>query len=105
MTTPKLALAALLSLGTLGAAANAAYPEQPIQLIVPYAGGGAADQMARRFCHESISETLGTPVVVVNKAGRQHRFIGTDHRVVSATEPGGYKLLMVTSTQRGALTP
>lgn len=94
MTTPKLALAALLSLGTLGAAANAAYPEQPIQLIVPYAGGGAADQMARRFA-KSISETLSTPVVVVNKPGG-NTVIGTD--LVVKDKPDGYKLLMVTNT-------
>ena len=53
-TLAKAALAALVPLATLAAmpSTQAAYPERPITLIVPYAPGGAADSLAR---------TLGAP--------------------------------------------
>jgi len=72
----------------------AAYPSQPIQLIVPYAGGGAADQMARQVA-KRVSDRLQTPVIVVNKPGG-NTVIGTD--LVAKDKPDGYKVLMVTNT-------
>jgi tripartite-type tricarboxylate transporter receptor subunit TctC len=50
------------------AAAQAAWPERPITLIVPYAPGGAADALAR-VLGTHMSTKLGTSVVVDNRPG------------------------------------
>lgn len=68
----KIFLSALLT--TIGlASANAAepasnYPTKPIHLIVGFSPGGAADSVGRALA-EGLSNRLGQPVVVENKAG------------------------------------
>jgi tripartite-type tricarboxylate transporter receptor subunit TctC len=58
--------AALLALGI--GAAQAAFPERPIQVIVPYGAGGPVDMVARLLA-PCMGERLRQPVVVVNRAG------------------------------------
>lgn len=87
----------LIAAGILACAAGhawAQFPSQPIQLIVPYAAGGAADQMARHVARLA-GETLSNPVVVVNKPGG-NTVNGTDY--VAREKAEGYKVLMVTNT-------
>jgi tripartite-type tricarboxylate transporter receptor subunit TctC len=61
-----------------GTAAHAqAYPSKPIQLVVPFAAGGAADLIARMWA-DSVGKTLGTSVVVDNRAGANGS-IGATH--------------------------
>lgn len=50
--------------------ANAApnYPRKQIQLVVPYAPGGASDTVARIYGKELEAE-LGKPVVIINRTG------------------------------------
>ncbi len=54
----------------LAAATNAvaAYPEKPIQLIVPYSAGGSTDVLARALAQVA-PKYLSQPLVVVNKPG------------------------------------
>ena len=47
---------------------QAAFPERPITLVVPYAPGGAADAVARVIATR-IGAKLGTSVIVDNRAG------------------------------------
>jgi tripartite-type tricarboxylate transporter receptor subunit TctC len=48
--------------------ANADYPDQPIEFVVPFGAGGAFDTLARTLS-EAMSEELGVPVVVRNVPG------------------------------------
>jgi len=52
----------------LGAAAHAAYPERPIQLVISFPPAGATDILARAI-GQKLSETLGQSVVVENRPG------------------------------------
>lgn len=71
------------------AGANAAYPEKPIQLIVPYGAGGSTDVLARAVSQVA-PKHFSQPVVVVNKTGGG----GIPGRVdVVRSKPDGYTLL------------
>ncbi len=73
--------------------AQSSYPNRPIKMIVPYAAGGFSDQ-ASRVIAESMSKTLGQPVVIDIKAGGGGR-IGAE--AVTKLPPEGYDLLMTTN--------
>lgn len=59
---------AVLSLGLLPMGAQAAWPEKPIRIIVPFAPGGPADTIAR-VLGRGLTQKLGAQVVVENKPG------------------------------------
>jgi tripartite-type tricarboxylate transporter receptor subunit TctC len=76
------------------AAAQDAYPNRPIRLIVPYPPGGTADAMARALGQE-LTTAWGQPVVVDNRPGAS-TIIGAD---VAARSPAdGYTLLFTTDS-------
>jgi tripartite-type tricarboxylate transporter receptor subunit TctC len=80
------------AVAALGAAAKAAdYPDRPIQLIVPYAAGGATDTVAR-LLQEGMQKQLGQPVLVVNRPGG-NTIVGTQS--VAHATPDGYTIIMV----------
>jgi tripartite-type tricarboxylate transporter receptor subunit TctC len=81
----------LLMLATLCAfQAQAAYPERPITLIVPFAAGGPTDVVAR-IVGDNMSRTLGQQIVVENVTGAGGT-TGTS-RAAQAT-PDGYTIMM-----------
>lgn len=83
-----LAVAACALLGAATARADP-YPTKPIKLIIPYAVGGSTDQTGRLVA-KSLSERLGQPVVVENRAGAG----GTVGQNFVANAPAdGYTLL------------
>ncbi len=85
-------LLAILALST-SALAHAAYPDRPINLVVPFPPGGGTDATARLIAG-AISPLLGQNVVVVNRAGAAGS-IGAQS-VVDA-KPDGYTLFFTTT--------
>jgi tripartite-type tricarboxylate transporter receptor subunit TctC len=89
-----LALSSALGMGTAHAqGAEAAFPDRPIRLIVPYPPGGSTDPAARLIASD-IGPRLGQNVVVENRAGAAGA-IGTE--AVARAAPDGYTLLLHTS--------
>ena len=83
------ALAALILPG-LPAAAQGAYPNKPITVIVPFAAGGPTDVVAR-LLGEHMSRTLGQQMVVENIGGAGG---STGMTRVAGAAPDGYTLGM-----------
>src|SRR6202012_1577031 len=77
----------------LPAQADIGYPARAVRWIVPYTAGGATDVLSRMIC-ERLSEKLGQPFLVENKAGAGAT-LGT--QFVISSPPDGYTLLL-TST-------
>jgi tripartite-type tricarboxylate transporter receptor subunit TctC len=79
--------AALLPVSRLASAQ--AYPHRPITIIVPGAGGGVYDVVARVVA-ERIRKPLGQPVIIENVGGAEGT-IGTGR--VARAQPDGYTML------------
>jgi tripartite-type tricarboxylate transporter receptor subunit TctC len=94
----RLAAGIVLALSASVAAAQG-YPNKPIRIIVPFATGSATDTVGRVW-GQSLSEILGQPVIVENKAGANGS-IGADF--VAKSAPDGYTLLWGTNTTNAAI--
>lgn len=66
-----------------------AWPTRPVRIVVPYPAGGSSDVIAR-IISQPLSEILGQPVVIDNKAGANGN-IGAE-AVANATD--GHTLLL-----------
>ncbi|BDB29424.1 tripartite tricarboxylate transporter substrate binding protein (plasmid) [Cupriavidus sp. P-10] len=74
--------------------AHAEYPEKPIMMVVPFAPGGVADNVARPLA-AALSRELKQPVVIENKAGAGGA-VGIGH--VARAPADGYTLLLSLSS-------
>lgn len=89
----KKTLLATLLLG-INLLTQAAFPDKAITLVVPYPPGGATDILARKLAGP-LSQRLGQPVIVDNKAGAGTT-IGA--AIVAKSAPDGYTLLISSNT-------
>jgi tripartite-type tricarboxylate transporter receptor subunit TctC len=93
---------ALLTAGLICAAgpasAQTAYPNRPINLIVPFAAGSGTDSVARLTAHH-LSEALNQRIVVENRAGANGSIAAN---YVARAAPDGYTLFMTTNTTHSA---
>jgi tripartite-type tricarboxylate transporter receptor subunit TctC len=85
-------LGPLLCLLSLAAAAQT-FPSKPVKIVVPNAAGGAADITARTV-GQVVSQAIGQPVVVENKASAGGIVAGEQ---VARSEPDGHTLLLISS--------
>ncbi len=83
--------AASLTLATSASLAQP-YPDKPVRLVVPYAAGAAADQLAR-LVGERLGQGLKQPVVVDNRAGAGGT-LGADN--VAKSPADGYSIVLGT---------
>ena len=80
------------------------FPSKPIRLVAPFSAGGALDLIARAI-GQKVSDSVGRPVVVENRAGASGA-IGSE--LVARSAPDGYTLLLGATTTHGinpALNP
>ena len=73
-------------------AAQAAYPDKPVRIIVPFSPGGGTDLVARTL-GVGLAQALGVSVLIENKPGAG-TVIGSD--LVAKSAPDGYTLLIAT---------
>ncbi len=87
----------LVALALLGLAASAAaqpFPSKPLRIVVPFPAGSATDTISR-ILGNSVSQAVGQPVVVDNKAGADGAIAASE---VAKAAPDGYTMLMATNS-------
>src|ERR1700688_1271108 len=89
---------AALCLGGASALAQS-FPSKPVRIIVPFAAGGAVDDLAR-IIGAKLGAAFHQPVVVENHAGAGGN-LGAD--VVAKSSPDGYTILQTPNGQ--AISP
>jgi len=77
------------------ALAAAQYPSRPITIIVPIPPGGAPD-IAARVIADKLSQNIGQPVVVENKAGANGNIA---NEFVARSQPDGHTLGLLADSQ------
>jgi tripartite-type tricarboxylate transporter receptor subunit TctC len=82
-------LAAALITVITGSAHAQNYPNRPIRVLVPFAAGGAVDTLAR-LLGAKLSEAVGQPVIIENRAGAGGN-LASD--VLAKSAPDGYTVL------------
>jgi tripartite-type tricarboxylate transporter receptor subunit TctC len=84
----------------LAAPALAAFPEQPIRVIVPWNAGGLADVVIRGLA-PAMGASLGQPVVIENRPGANGA-VGT--QAVARATPDGHTLILA-NAETHAINP
>jgi tripartite-type tricarboxylate transporter receptor subunit TctC len=93
MTLARLTLIATLAVAApFAQAQEAAYPTQPITMIVPFTPGSSSDVTARAIA-QKLSSSMGQPVVVDNRPGAGG---GIGMQAVARSKPDGYTLAVST---------
>jgi tripartite-type tricarboxylate transporter receptor subunit TctC len=88
------AAVAVLATFAISAPAFAQYPNKPIRIVVPFPAGSATDTITR-IIGQSVSNAVGQPVLVDNKAGADGAIAGAE---IAKASPDGYTLIMATNS-------
>ena len=80
-------------------AALAQFPSKPIRLVVPFPAGSATDTVARTLA-AAVSQSIGQPVVVDDKAGADGAIAAGE---VAKSPADGYTLLLATNSPLSAV--
>ena len=88
-------LRALVFLAAFSTAAFAQFAARPITIIVPIPPGGAPD-IAARVIADKLSQNIGQPVVVENKAGANGNIA---NEFVARAQPDGHTLGLLADSQ------
>lgn len=83
-----------------GTAWSQAFPNRAVRIVVPFPPGNASD-VAARALSDKLSQRLGQPVIIDNKAGAAGA-LGADF--VAKSQPDGYTL-MITSLSPIVISP
>ncbi|MBC9206761.1 tripartite tricarboxylate transporter substrate binding protein [Roseomonas aerophila] len=97
LTAGALALPALVIPGRAQAQRDAAWPNRPIRMVVPFATGGGTD-VTMRLLAPKLGEILGQSVVIENRPGAGST-VGTDS--VAKSAPDGYTFVLATLSSTG----
>jgi tripartite-type tricarboxylate transporter receptor subunit TctC len=87
----------LIAVALLGLAAQAPaqpFPSKPLRIVVPFPAGSATDTISR-ILGNSVSQAIGQPVLVDNKAGADGSIAASE---VAKAAPDGYTMLMATNS-------
>ena len=87
-------LLAFALLGLATAAPAQPFPGKALRIVVPFPAGSATDTISRILAG-SVSQAIGQPVVVDNKAGADGAIAATE---VAKSAPDGYTMLMATNS-------
>ena len=91
MTNHFVSMLAALAYACVSAGAHAqTYPSKPVRFVVPFAPGGGSDLVARTVAMK-LTEALGQPVVIDNRAGAAGS-IGAD--IAAKSPPDGHTLFL-----------
>jgi tripartite-type tricarboxylate transporter receptor subunit TctC len=83
----------IVALAIANAAEGQNFPTKPIRLVVPFAPGGPADIQAR-LISPRLTEALGQPVIVENRAGG-NTIIATE--LTAKAEPDGHLVQIISA--------
>ena len=94
-----LAFAALTSVVALPLPAAAQFPGKPVRVVVPFPAGSSTDTVTRILAN-SVSQSIGQPLIVDNKAGADGAIAASE---VAKAPADGYTLLMATNSPMSAV--
>jgi tripartite-type tricarboxylate transporter receptor subunit TctC len=94
-----LAAAALTALVAVPLPAAAQFPGKPVRVVVPFPAGSSTDTVTRILAN-SVSQSIGQPLIVDNRAGADGAIAASE---VAKAPADGYTLLMATNSPMSAV--
>src|SRR5689334_439731 len=94
-----LVAAALTAVFAVAQPAAAQFPGKPVRVIVPFPAGSSTD-IVTRILANAVSQSLGQPLIVDNKAGADGAIAAAE---VAKSPADGYTLLLATNSPMSAV--